>query len=99
MPMTMKAGREGVEDYFGLFVNRRAYVVQSMRPHAENGHYYYYPPKTKGREQPLCPTEETIRRHLEGAITVGPHAKNPSPQRCKRGAVNGDTKGGMEKFL
>jgi len=78
MPMTLKAGREVVEDYFGLFVNRRAYVVQSMRPHAENGHYYYYRPKTKGGDQPLCLSEDTIRRHLEGAITVGLYAINPA---------------------
>ena len=28
-----------VEDYWQLFVNRRAYVLQAMRPHPESGRY------------------------------------------------------------
>jgi len=99
MSMALKAGREVVEDYFGLFVNRRAYVVQSMRPHAENGHYYYYRPKTKSGDQPLCLSEDTIRRHLEGAITVGLYAINPATQRCKWVAIDADYKGAMEDLL
>src|SRR6266436_5253786 len=99
MPMALKAGREVVEDYFGLFVNRRAYVVQSMRPHSENGHYYYYRPKAKGGDQPLCLSEDTIRRHLEGAITVGLYAINPATQRCKWVAIDADYKGAMEDLL
>jgi hypothetical protein len=34
-----------VEDYWQLFVNRRAYVLQAMRPHPESGRYYYFRPK------------------------------------------------------
>jgi hypothetical protein len=28
-------------DYFHLFVNRRAYTLQSNRPHSESGRHYY----------------------------------------------------------
>jgi len=31
-----------MEDYWQLFVNRRAYVLQSKRPHPESGRYYYF---------------------------------------------------------
>ena len=34
-----------VEDYWQLFVNRRAYVLQSKRPHPDSGRYYYFRPK------------------------------------------------------
>ena len=61
-------------DYFRLFVNRRAYTIQSNRPHPRSGkHYYYRPTRNK-----LGPTLETIRRHLEGEITIGLYAINPS---------------------
>ncbi len=33
-----------VADYFRLFVNRRAYTLQSDRPHAESGRHYYFRP-------------------------------------------------------
>ena len=29
-------------DYFRLFVNRRAYTLQSIRPHRVSGRHYYY---------------------------------------------------------
>jgi hypothetical protein len=32
---------------------------------------------------PLALTKETIRRHLEGEITIGMYAISPSTQRCK----------------
>ena len=31
-----------VKEYFDLFVNRRAYTVQSFRAHPESGRHYYY---------------------------------------------------------
>ena len=36
-----------VADYFRLFVNRRAYTLQSDRPHAESGRHYYFRPSDK----------------------------------------------------
>ena len=40
-----QATSTNVEDYWQLFVNRRAYVLQSKRPHPESGRYYYFRPK------------------------------------------------------
>ena len=37
-------------------------------------------------------TDETIRRHLQGEITVGLYAINPSTQRCKWVAIDADYK-------
>ena len=45
MPKRYQATSTNVDDYWQLFVNRRAYVLQSMRPHAESGRYYYFRPK------------------------------------------------------
>ena len=63
MEIALKATPELVRDYCRLFVNRRAYTLQSMRPHPESGRHYYYRPKAKGTERPLSLTNDTIRRH------------------------------------
>jgi hypothetical protein len=99
MSVALKANREVVKDYFHLFVNRQAYVVQSMRPHPESGHFYYYRPKAKGTDKPMCLTNDTIRRHLEGALTVGLYAIDPASQRCKWVAIDADYKDAMEDLL
>ena len=99
MNLALKAKGEMVKDYFHLFVNRRAYVVQSVRPHQESGHHYYYRPKAKGTNKPICLTEDTIRRHLEGGVTVGLYAINPTTQRCKWVAIDADYKDAMEDLL
>ncbi len=71
MPKRYQATSTNVEDYWQLFVNRRAYVLQSMRPHAESGRYYYFRPKAgKNGEAPSL-AAETVRRHLEGDLTIG----------------------------
>ena len=44
MSLLLKASPELVKNYFRLFVNRRAYTVQSMKGHPETGRYYYYRP-------------------------------------------------------
>jgi len=31
-----------MNDYLGLFVNRRAYTMQSMRPHPESRRHYLF---------------------------------------------------------
>src|SRR5260370_16557433 len=99
MNLALKAKGEVVKDYFHLFVNRRAYVVQSVRPHQESGHHYYYRPKAKGTNKPICLTEDTIRRHLEGGVTVGLYAISPTTQRCKWGAIDADYKDTMQALL
>jgi hypothetical protein len=48
MATTITATRQVVEDYQRLFVNRRAYTMQSMRPHPETGRHYYFRPSKKG---------------------------------------------------
>ena len=48
---------------------------------------------------PAMVTDETIRRHLEGEITVGLYAINPSTQRCKWVAIDADYRNAMEDLL
>ena len=87
-----EATSTNVEDYWQLFVNRRAYVLQAMRPHPESGRYYYFRPKAGKNGEPHSLTAATIRRHLEGELTLGVYAMNPSTQRCKWIAMDGDYK-------
>jgi len=94
-----QATPELVRDYFRLFVNRRAYTLQSMRPHPESGRHYYYRPKAKGTERPLSLTNDTIRRHLEGELTLGLYAINPATQRCKWLAIDADYQGAVEDLV
>src|SRR5208283_2953838 len=76
-----------VRDYWQLFVNRRAYTMQSKRPHPESGRHYYFRPSKQGADVPPILTNETIGQHLQGEITVGLYAINPSSQRCKWVAI------------
>ena len=99
MATTITATRQVVEDYQRLFVNRSAYTMQSMRPHPETGRHYYFRPSKRGTDVPLMLTDETIRQHLEGKITVGLYAINPSTQRCKWVAIDADYKNSMEDLL
>ena len=99
MSGTFKATPQVVSDYMTLFVNRGAYTMQSMRPHPESGRYYYYRATQRQTGAPFLLTEGTIRRHLEGEITVGLYAINPSTQRCKWVAIDADYKNAMEDLL
>jgi hypothetical protein len=95
----LKATQQLVEGYRKLFVNRRAYTMQSLRPHPETGRHYYFRPNGKETDLPAMLTDETIRQHLEGEITVGLYAINPSTQRCKWVAIDADYKNAMEDLL
>jgi hypothetical protein len=99
MATPITATRQVVEDYQRLFVNRRAYTMQSLRPNPETGRHYYFRPSKKGTDMPLMLTERTIREHLEGKTTVGLYAINPSTQRCKWVAIDADYKSSMEDLL
>jgi hypothetical protein len=99
MPRTLTASQETVRAYWRLFVNRRAYTLQSMRPSPDTGRYYYFRPKEKGTECPLSLSEAMIRRHLQGDITLGLYAINPANQRCKWVAIDADYKNAMEDLL
>src|ERR1035437_5606384 len=86
-------------DYFRLFVNRRAYTLQSIRPHRVSGRHYYYRPKDRKTGQGLSLTPETIRRHLGGEITIGLYAINPATQCSKWVAIDADYEGALTDLL
>lgn len=88
-----------VADYERLFVNRGAYTLQSLRPSSDSGHHYYFRPKAKGTGQELTLTARTIRRHLEGELTIGLYAINPATQRSKWVAIDADYARAMEDLL
>jgi hypothetical protein len=91
-PAIMKA-------YSRLFVNRRAYTLQSTRPRPETGRHYYFRPQAKGGGGPVGLTAATIQRHLEGEITIGLYSINPASQRSKWVAIDADYDGAMEDLL
>jgi hypothetical protein len=99
MEIAIRASSEVVRQYAALFVNRGAYTLQSTRPHPGSGRHYYFRPKTKGTGQELRLTAATIRRHLEGEITIGLYAINPTTQRSKWVAIDADYAGAMEDLL
>jgi hypothetical protein len=86
-------------DYFHLFVNRRAYTLQSNRPHPEGSRHYYYRPKDRKTGQGLSLTPGTIRRHLEGDITIGLYAMNPATQCSKWVAIDADYEDSVTDLL
>jgi TOTE conflict system, Archaeo-Eukaryotic Primase domain len=67
--------------------------------HPESGRHYYFRPKAKGTGKELSLTGATIRRHLEGELTIGLYAINPSTQRSKWVAIDADYAGAMEDLL
>jgi hypothetical protein len=94
MQSPILAGDEIVTGYFELFVNRRAYTVQSSSPDPNKGRCAYYRPR--GR---VTLSDATIRRHLEGQVTIGLYAINPSTQRCKWVAIDADYSEALEDLL
>lgn len=95
LPATLQMARE----FSRLFVNRRAYTLQSQRPHPESGRHYYYRPKSREGEEPAELTGETVRKHLAGEITIGLYAINPATQRCKWMAIDADYKTALEDLI
>jgi hypothetical protein len=90
---------ELVKTYITLFVNRRAYTLQSKRPHLESGRHYYYRPKDRESGGPLLLTDKTIADHLDGKITIGLYAINPQNQRCKWVAIDADYSTAMDDLI
>ena len=97
-PVT-KASPEIVREYAGLFVNRRAYTLQSCRPHPRSGRHCYFRPKPRRTGEELRLTTATIRQHLEGEITIGLYAINPATQRSKWVAIDADYANAIEDLL
>jgi len=95
----IKATSALVRAYGGLFVNRRAYTLQSLRPHSQTGRHYYFRPQSRPAGGPLGLTAATIQRHLEGEITIGLYSINPATQRSKWVAIDADYGGAMEDLL
>jgi hypothetical protein len=95
----IQANPEIVREYAALFVNRGAYTLQSSRPHPESGRHYYFRPKGRGTVKELRLTAATIRRHLEGEITIGLYSINPATQRSKWVAIDADYPNAMEDLL
>jgi hypothetical protein len=79
--------------YFGLFVNRLAYTMQSRKPDLKGKHYYYRP--KDGRRLSL----ELLREHLDGQVTIGIYALNPRTQRSKWVAIDADYEDALEDLL
>jgi hypothetical protein len=90
---------QAIQDYWRLFVNRRAYTLQSIRPHPETRRHHYFRPNDKRTGAPLELNEDIVRRHLEGEITIGLYATNPENQCCKWVAIDADYKNAMEDLL
>jgi hypothetical protein len=87
------------EAFHRLFVNRRAYTLQSAKPHPDTGQHYYYRPKARAGEAPPGLAVETVRQHLSGEITLGIYAINPSTQGSKWVAIDADYKNALEDLL
>lgn len=85
--------------YMDLFVNRRAFTLQSMRPLPATGRHYYYRSKERDSGAPLLLTEKTVADHLEGKITIGLYAINPLNQRCKWVAIDADYADAMDDLI
>jgi hypothetical protein len=67
--------------------------VQSHKPNG-NGKHYYYRPKND-RQLSL----ETLRKHLNGQLTIGIYALNPRTQRSKWVAIDADYANALEDLL
>ena len=97
--LRLNASTAVVARYFHLFVNRRAYTLQSNRPHPESARHYYYRPKNEKTGQGLSLTPDTIRRHLEGEITIGLYSINPATQCSKWVAIDADYEDALTDLL
>src|SRR5215472_13912020 len=95
LPATLELARE----FSQLFVNRRAYTIQSRRPHPESGRHYYYRPKGQNGGPLPGLTLEGVRRHLSGELTIGIYAVNPTTQRSKWVAIDADYRTALEDLI
>jgi hypothetical protein len=99
MDVRLTATDDMVQEFEQLFVNRRAYTVQSMKPNPESGRHYYYRPTVKRTGETLGLSHKTIRQHLEGDVTIALYAINPETQRSKWLAIDADYRHALEDLL
>ncbi|HLJ89863.1 MAG TPA: hypothetical protein VKZ53_23850 [Candidatus Angelobacter sp.] len=85
--------------YFRLFINRRAYTIQSPKPDPDSNKHYYYRPSERRTGKPLELDAATIGRHLQGGITIGLYAINPDTQRCKWVVIDADYPKSLEDLI
>jgi len=85
MQSRILASDDIVTRYSELFVNRRAYTIQSSTADRKKRRCYYYRPN----EHPSL-SLAILRNHLEGTTTIGLYAINPETQRCKWVAIDAD---------
>jgi hypothetical protein len=97
--LRLNAPASVVADYLHLFVNHRAYPLQSNRPHSQSARHYYYRPKDKNAGKGLSLTLDTVRRHLEGGITIGLYSINPATQGSKWVAIDADYEDAVADLL
>ena len=79
-----------VKTYMDLFVNRRAYTLQSIRPPPAKRSSLLLTSQRTCSGKSLLLTDETIADHLEGRITIGLYTVNPLNQRCKWVVIDSD---------
>jgi hypothetical protein len=87
-----QATTEMAARYFRLFVNRLAYTVQSNKPDRAGKHYYYRPKDGRLSLSTIC-------EHLNGRLTIGIYALNPTTQRSKWVAIDADYDNALEDLL
>jgi len=98
MGRIIRASERNIDDYFELFVNRRAYTLQSAVPNT-SGRHWYYRPRDKRTKRYVPLSVQTVRKHLEGTITIGFYSTNTTTQRCKWVAVDADYPGSMNDLV
>lgn len=94
---TLQTSREIAFEYARWFVNRRAFTLQSDRPHPGTGRHYYYRPRSRDDRSGI--TTWDIQRHLSGQMTLGLYAINPATQRVKWMAIDADYRRAVEDLL
>ncbi len=94
MARLLDVSEENVQDYWRLFVNRRAYILQSLQPDEDGNHRYFRPKGPNGEELGL--TDDVIAQHLQGTLTLSLYTPNPETQRSKWFVLDGDYKHALE---
>jgi hypothetical protein len=90
--------RETAARFMHMFVNRRAYAIQSMRA-LPNGSFPYFLARDWHTKQPKPLDEGAVRMHLNGDITISLFAINPETQRSKWVAIDADFDGALQALF
>ncbi len=98
MGIPISATPELARRYFEIFVNRRAYTLQSSRPNKDTGKHYYYRPDGV-RTKPVALSLTVLQQHLAGVRTIGLYAINPQTQCCKWVAIDADYENALDDLL